>query len=63
MKKITDVYLRNLKPADQVQRIAIGEGKGCLYGFSLQEKKGWYLRYYSGKKRQIVSLGTYPAYP
>lgn len=59
MQKVTDAFLRNLKPTEETQKIAIGEGLALW--ISPGGKKTWYLRYYVSGKRQIASIGEYPA--
>ena len=59
MAKISDVFIRNLKPTEEVQKVQIGEGLSLWVRPS--GKKIWYLRYYVGAKRQIATIGEYPA--
>lgn len=59
MQKITDVFLRNLKPTDEIQKINVNDGLSLWVRPS--GKKIWYLRYYSAGKRQIATIGEYPA--
>lgn len=60
MKKITDTFLRAIKPQAKLQKITIGEGL-TLY-VSPKGKKTWYLRYYlPDGSRQNVKIGDYPA--
>ena len=58
-QKITDVFLRNLKPTEEIQKINIADGLSLWVRPS--GKKIWYLRYYSAGKRQIATIGEYPA--
>lgn len=56
--KITDVFLRNLKPTEEIQKIGIADGLSLWIRPS--GKKIWYLRYYTNGKRQIATIGDYP---
>lgn len=57
-QKITDAFLRNLRPTEEIQKINVAEGLSLWVRPS--GKKIWYLRYYTDGKRQIATIGSYP---
>ena len=58
-KKITDAYLRSIKPTGEKQIVTIGDGLSLWVQPS--GIKVFYLRYTVNGKRQNVSIGEYPS--